>query len=650
MARKALLGAANLAPQGVSSHIPGAATAQQNQARKILLDYLTETGTDTKALRGALTDEDIANLPLSAGQKTGDPALLALETGLARSDEKFRRALEEGGKESLSIMRDMVLMLRGTGDPNLIRVAAQIRDEAISTALTSRLEAARQRALQSAGDISADTPAAREALSVQVFEAIDLALKDARAVENALWGRVPRDVQVNDAPLREAFDFLDSDRLVGESYQLPAKVRDFVLHNLDELGESGLDSANISVGEVLKFRTEMLNAARDATAGANPDRSAARIYNTMADAALRALDDEAVSADLSEPLEAARAYSRAVNDTFTRSFAGVYLRKNHSGGYTRSPESLLRFATATGQDATNLNMRDLDAAMDFVARRSEVVAAREGGELPLRSSDEVAADMNLVMDAQERALRLAAAEAIDPTDGLPKKGRLEAFKTKYSSTLERFPQVVKTIDQAIEDQAKLLRLTGRTREAEKVIRNKAVLYKITGSENPSDAIRSVINGYSPKAHIGQLVRSAKGFGPEAEEALVASIFDYAIQRATNTATGGVDLTKLRTALTQPLRPNQPSLVSIMRDADLGDPAVYEQLERLFTRADEITSALKAGDVAAQAFDDPSASFDFILRTTGAALGSAASGMMHGGSGASLIVTGKRRGRRGLRPA
>jgi len=639
--RRALMGAANLAPEGIAERLfPGAVSAQQEQARKILLDYLNETGTDVRALRRSLTKRDIADLPLSAGQKTGDPALLALETGLARTDEKFRKALANGGKDALSVLRDMVVMLRGTGDPALIRLAADIRDEAIKNALMMRLETARQTALAAVGRIANDTPEVREALSVQVFDALTAALTDVRAVERSLWEAIPGDLIVSDAPIRDAFSYLDGSRLAGDAYRLPAKITDFILHNLDELDEealeAGIDSGGVAVEKVLKFRTAMLDASRDAASGAAPDRSAVRVYDIMADAALRALDDPSAAPELSDPLEAARAYSKGLNDVFSRSFVGAFLRKAHDGGYARSPESMLRFATASGQDATNLNMQDIDAAMDFVARRSEVVAARAGGEVPLRSAAEVEADMNTVMDAQERAMRIAATEAVDPTTGLPRKGRLEAFKTKYASTLKRFPQVTEAIDKALADSAELMRIAGRTKDAERVIKKRAVMYKLTGSENPADAIRTVINGYSPKAHLGQLIRSAKGAGRDTEDALMASVFDYAIHKATSPS-GDIDLARLRSALTTPLRPNQPSLLSMLREGKLGDPEVYKQVDALLKRVDEIAEALDAGDVAASAFDDPSAAFDFILRTSGAALGAQVSKILHGGSGSSLIA-------------
>lgn len=640
--RRALTGLSNVLPEKMAARVaPNAMNTQRAQAVRVLQDYLAETGTDVKALREALRAKDIADLPLSAGQKTGDPALLALETGLARTDEKFRRALADGGKEALSTMRDMIVMLRGTGDPRLIKVAAEIRDDAIRNALMTRLETARQRALESTGRLTADTPEVREALSVQVFDAITAALADSRAVERSLWETIPRDLMVTDATIRDAFTFLDGSRLSGQSYQLPAKVRDFILHNLDEIDEiadaEGIVSSTIEVDKVLKFRTAMLDASRDAASGASPDRAAVRIYDIMADAALRALDDPDAAAELSEPLEAARSYSRALNDVFTRSFVGGYLRKTHDGGYARSPESMLRFATATGEEATNLNMQDIDAAMDFVARRSEVVQARAGGEPPLRSDAEVASDMATVMSAQERAMRIAASFATDPQSGLPKKGRLEAFKLKYASTLRRFPQVGEAIDAAIADRAELMRLTGRTADAERIIKKRAVLYKITGSENPSDAIRSVLNGYAPVAQMNQLMRAAKGGGPEHEEALLTSVFNYAIQRATNDRTGDIDLMRLRTALMTPRRPDQPSLIEMLRDGGLGDPETYVQLDRFLKRIDEITEAIDAGDVAAQAFDDPSAAFDFILRTGGAALGSQVSRIIGGGSGAGLIA-------------
>jgi hypothetical protein len=615
--RKAVGFVSNRLPDQLAQRLtPGSMSAQQMQAAKVLQDYLSEEGVDAAALRDLLTADDIAKLPLSAGQKTGDPALLALEAELSRLDERFRRNLRDGGSEAIETVKNLILMLRGTGQPEFLKAAAQARQDMLEAGLTSHLENARQQAVTSAAGISTDAKATLEALSVNSIEAVGRVLKDGRAVERSLWDAVPQDLTVSDSSIREAFEFLDRDRLVGESFELPKVIRDFVTGNLDDLGEE-VASGEVTVGTLLKFRRSLLSEIRKAAAGSSPDKEAVRQMEIMSDAILRALNDPEVPTEISDPVDAARAFSRALNDVYTRSFAGSFLRKSRDGGYSRAPEAMYRFALATGGDATNASMRDIDNAMQFVARRYEVVAARQGGEVPIRSEGEVATDIALVADAQERALRIAAAEAIDPTTGLPSEARLKNFQKNYAATLERFPQVSETINKALKDREYFMRMTGRVKQADKLARRKSTLYKITGAENPADAIRSVINGGYPQTHLRQLARSARDLGPEGEDALIAAVFDFAIQKGTNLRTGERDLAAIRTALAEPLRPNQPALIDILKKERLGKPEMYPLLDQLFARVDDITASMRTGDVAT--------------------VGSAASRVMGGGSGASLIA-------------
>lgn len=659
--RNGALALANALPEGVARRVPGATLAQQQRAKQVLLAYLQETGTDIGALRRAIREQDIADLPLSVGQKTGDPALLALEIEFARTDETFHKALERGGKEALSTVRDLIVMMRGTGDPQLVRQAAAMRDEALTMGLSARIDAARENAIRAAGNISADTPEAREALSTKLFEAMEAALKDARAVEKGLWQSIPKNLLVDDAPLREAFDFLQP-RLAGQAFDLPPEIRQFVALNLDELAE-GAESSVVTVERVLEFRSTMLDAARNAASGATPDRRAVRAYEAMADAALRALDDPSVSsvlvptagqrgltalelatrqtepapAGVKDAIDSARAYSRALNDTFSRTFVGSSLQKTAGGGYRRAPESMLRHALATGQDATNRNMREISEAMDFVMSRGELVSAREAGTPRIRSEAELMADVTLVQDAQERALRLAAAEAVDPTTGLPSARRLEGFKQKYQSTLSRFPEVVEAIDGAIASNDKLLRLTGQVKKAEKLA-SRGVLRKLTGSENPTEAIRTVLNGDFPQEHIRQLAVFARKVGPDEVEGLTSALFEVAVARATNSSSGVVDLTRLHTALSEPLRPGQPAILDMMQSNGLGTPEWHTTVRKFLGRAAQIDAAMKQSVAAADVLQDPDFTTELFLSIAGSGLGGYLSRL--GGGSTSLIAQGR----------
>ena len=635
-ARNLALSASTVLPEGVANRIPGVALAQQQKAKQVLLTYLKETGVDVGALRRIIREEDIADLPLSVGQKTGDPAILAMEAEFSRTNETFRKALDRGGKEALGTVRDLIVLMRGTGDPQLIRQAAVLRDEALVMGLTARIDAAREAAVRRAGNITSDTPEAREVLSSKLVEAMEVALKDTRVVEKYLWDAIPRDLLVDDAVLRRALDTVRPER--AGALPLPELVRRFEGLDLEDLAE-GAASGRIKIGTLLDLRSDLLDAARDAASGGSPDRKAVRIYETLADAVLKALDDPKLGGTdgTRDIIDSARAYSKALNDTFSRSFVGSSLQKSAGGGFRRAPESMLRHAMATGQDATNRNMREIDDAMDFVLSRGEMATARETGAPRIRSESELMADVVMVQDAQERALRMAAAEAVDPTTGLPSARRLEAFKQKYQSTLQRFPEVLEAVDGALASNDKLLRLTGRVKVADKII-NKGALRKLTGSENPAEAIRTVLNGDFPQKHIQQLARFARASGPEEVEGLTSAMFDVALGRATNSSTGAVDLLRLRTALSEPLRPGQPSILDMMQSNGLGTSEWHTTIRKFLGRAASIDAAMKQSVAAAELLQSPDPTTELLLSISGSGLGGFLSQM--GGGSTSLIAQGR----------
>jgi len=653
--------ASNALPESVGKYVPGAQTALQRKAKETLVAYLKETGADIGALRRALNSPDVADLPLSAGQKTGDPALLALEAEFSRTNETFRKALVRGGAESLETLRDLTVLMRATGDPALIRQAAVMREDAFNVFLAARLDAAREDAIRAAGRITSDTPETRETLSTELFKAMESALDDARAVERSLWDAIPKKALVDDAPLREAYESIRP-RLSSESFD--TEITKFVEQDLETL-ELGVESGRATVGDVLRFRSNMLDKARSAAGGPTPDHKAVRWYEKMADATLRALNDPSIAAaranlptgrgasaldfatrrtateeapeGVRDAIDAARAYSRALNDTFSRSFVGTTLQKTSGGGFRRAPESMLRHAVATGQDATARNMREISDAMDFVQARGELVSARETGAPYVRSEDEMLADVALVQDAQERAMRLAAAAAIDPITNLPSSKGLIEFKSKYESTLKQFPEVVEAVDAAIASNDKLLRLTGRVKTAERVA-SRTYLRKITGSENPSAAISTILRGDFPEKHVAQLARFARKQGPDYVEALSAALFDDALRRATNSATGEVSLTRLRTALADPPRPGQPSILDMMQSNGLGTPEWHTKVRQFLGRASQVEDALRAQVAAADLLQTPDPTKELLLSFAGSSLGGFFSRM--GGNQHPLIAQGR----------
>lgn len=664
--KKAFSGAANMAPESVVALIPGLEAAQRHKATVVLTAFLEREEVDIPALVNRLRQPDLlgVHLNLPAGTKSGERSLLDLQAKFAESDPQFARFLKEGGEEAIQTMADLVGLLRSTGDPNMLRAAATAHEASLNMLMDIRLETAKRTAFAAVKDISTDTRAVRETLSVEMLEAVGRAQDDARAVERSLWEAVPRDIMVDDAPFRETAAQLRG-VLRGSQFDLPPAVRQFIDQNLDDLGEDAA-SGKVSVAAVLEFRSAMLAKARDAAAGAAPDSRAVRAYDAMADAALRALDGPSLEAGrvvvvdprgmspeelatraegvaapegFKEAVDTARAFSRALHDTYTRSFVGAFNKRTHDGGFARSPESMVRHALAVGEDATRRNMDDIVQAMEFVRSRSEIADAR--GVVPtVRSLDEVEADVALVLDAQTRAFRQAAHEMLDK-DGLPDPNRLASFMKKYEAVFNRedMKEVKFVINKALRSRESYLRIVGRADEAEKLRKKNSALRTIMGTELPEKAISDILNGNFPAAQLQQVFDFAAVQGGQAKTEVVNAVFDYAVTSATRGTGRELDLGALRAALYEPRSPNQKSLVGMLKDAKMAPDAYFQQLDGFFAKVSEITTNMARG-VGIDLQDDPSAATDMAIRMLGVRVGSMVHDMM-GGSGAGGLVAAQR---------
>jgi hypothetical protein len=102
----------------------------------------------------------------------------------------------------------------------------------------------------------------------------------------------------------------------------------------------------------------------------------ARMYGRMAEAAL---DDIGLKAGNAEEgiqltanqksLQEAHTFSRALNDTFTRAFAGDVLARKKSGAKRLPPELLANSILTGGGDATAFKMAQLEDAATFMAKK-----------------------------------------------------------------------------------------------------------------------------------------------------------------------------------------------------------------------------------------------------------------------------------------
>src|SRR5690606_18436725 len=347
-------------------------------------------------------EPDVEGARRTAAQLTGSPALQLLEAELGRRSPKFGREAASRAQESLEAMRLLIGRLAATGDPQALREAARLREDYyFKTVIQGRLAAAEKQAQEGAARIADDTPGARAELGRQLEGILSNALAQVRTAERQLWQQIPRKTPVQPTKLlAEAVRIATEDLLPTE--RLPRTAEAYLRRLGFQRGKKPDDrlrvrsGASATVGELLIFRSRMLDEAR--SAAANSDYAGARVLGRLAEAAL---DDLSGVPGTDE----ARAFSRTLHDNFTRSFVGDVLATDSAGAARIPPEVLVKRATAGPAEVVNLRLEEIERAV----RMGSPEAADE------------------LLNVQRRVLRLAASEIVDPNTGQASGPRLGRF-------------------------------------------------------------------------------------------------------------------------------------------------------------------------------------------------------------------------------
>jgi hypothetical protein len=353
-----------------------------------LVEILENAGEDPQAVINALMqDDELATLakemgvdlgPRTAALRSGSPTLTRLQRTIAAGNERLGPTVARAAEQNLDGIAQLINLMAPLDDPAIMSVVAEMRDAYFRNALQMRLDQASALAAETAGRIILDDPLAGQRAGQAINSVVKNALNDARDQEQALYARVNLDVPAGSGNFSGVDNILETaatirGRLLPES-PFPQLITKFV----DRVSEEG---AEITLRDVVRFRSEMLAFARDATATSN--FRDANFYGRMAEAAL---DDIGMRREtlpggidpnipmMQDPntraLANAFAFSRALNDVFTRSFAGAVGARNRAGAQRLPPEILGRRILGGGGDATSLRIADLEEAAQFMANQA----------------------------------------------------------------------------------------------------------------------------------------------------------------------------------------------------------------------------------------------------------------------------------------
>jgi hypothetical protein len=435
-----------------------------------------------------------------------------------------------------------------------------------------------------------------------------------------------------------------------------------------------------TVGEILRFRSRMLSAMRDATAGQKFWE--ARRYGEMAEAALEDLDImqpprtraavsgeetidlqpefiDALNAGDPETRDIATAigFSRQLNDVFTRGYGGRMLRSSRTGERATPPE-LAGLNLFSGKiEGVSLRMEQLRNAVTMLSEE----AGEEAAAGALRR-------LGSLQAAEQTILRKAVRDKVmDSETGRIDPDKLEDWITENELVLQEFPDLAQDVSDARTAESILKNLENANDVANTKIKNAFTFREFIG-EDPSDAIRMAIGEpdkrpADPVARLRTLVRFAKNKAtqrklaekrgetpsriPWAEKdikrALADSLYDSAYVYAGGTTPDKFSFAAMKNYLFGDIARNQPSPMGVLRQEGIIGDGEAVRLSTLFDVAANIeqTMKLRGADLNEALKDAPQAMVELVTKIIGSAGATGLGRFLSGGTlgGGQIIVAG-----------
>lgn len=609
--------------------------ARETAAGKMLSDIFSVTGEDPAQIAQVLRALEKSGVPgtenLTGAQKTGSMGLAALEEWLAKESDRFGADAAQRARDGMDAIRGQIALLTRTGDPAALQAAGEIQSAYYRSLIQARLDAATNEAAQAAAKITKDTPAARADLSIVARNAVEQSISAARKAEGELWGQVDETRKVGITNLQKTFNEIRANLLPEvRNQKTPSIVRDFIERTSKSIAErqspillpESLSIQTISepvgttVKEMRQLRSELLDLSRSSTNAG--EYGQARIYSDLAESVLDDMDT-AFAQTGDTTYDAARAFSRELNDTFTRSFAGRIMGQGRYGDRI-APELTLRKALASGKEAGAIQLQELEEATRFMVTRG-------------LGDDTAMANM---LDAQERILRLAAADTIDPETGKVNTKSLQQFINNNEILMNRFPEIKRDLGEAVTSEQARKRMESLAKGQMNIVEKQKTFSKVADGDALMLANKALIS-LDQERELGNMIKVAKSGGKDAMDGLAASVFEAAITKSTNNQ-GVLDVATMRSFLFDPTVPGKKSTMQLLQESGVVDAKQVSNITKLFDAAESITRAGQPGT----AMDITTDIGDVALATLSRMVGSTVAGGAARAAGSqtpSLVVHG-----------
>ena len=344
-----------------------------------------------------------ANLP--SGTLSGNPALAAIQRKMMGDSPEFSAAVMNEVSATLDSMMAASDLLARAGNTEAADV---LRKKAFQQAIDATLA-------RSTGEVAERLKAFSGTDNFRASQLAQSTLYEAktnmREMETFLWDRIDKKAPIDGTNILNAIQKIKEENLLDGMTIAGGGQIDAVINIIQGKLANNIP---LDTGDVLKFRSVMLNEARSAAGGNNPNFQQAGFFDALATAAVD--DLSALDGAAGDAISLARGFSSELNQRFTRYFPKDVLAKEPKGGTSIESEMVLDTGFGSGGDQAALNFQQLrTAATDATTFADDInnLKARDEAELNASSLGDNGSRTNVPATQSDNVA--------DPTDVDPSK-------------------------------------------------------------------------------------------------------------------------------------------------------------------------------------------------------------------------------------
>ena len=375
-------------------------------------------GGTERAERLASATETDNPLGLSPAQMTGDRNMLGLERLAAAQDSNLWERLTAQGRRSFEVGRGLI---RGSGDPARTQQFFQRQFDGFKEGMQQAVEIAARQGRESLEAVArrAGDP---ETVSSGMVSRIQQSYDATKAEEQLLWEAIPDDVLY--IPQRSgmlAREIIEGSPRGWQDEALPRHIREFAA-----------EEGQYTFREIYDYYSNLRGQARAELAKPSPNNRLVRNANRMADEILEDLGAFSDDVPFARELNEARAFSRAMHETYDQGAVGRILQRTIHSEERINPGEALDRTIGRGDTSASVAATQLRGAVSPAEARSGL--------------DPVAPFIDSYL--RTRFLQAATRPNVDGTPGAFDQASAARFMRNNQALLRQFPELRGTLIQA----------------------------------------------------------------------------------------------------------------------------------------------------------------------------------------------------------